>query len=85
MIHDEFPHQIVEMFGGHAGLHFRHQHIEAFSHETSRLAHTCEAFGIVNANFARAHRQQEGSVSHQSGPFRGGNTCICPLDSNLPG
>ena len=70
----EFADQIVQMLGCHAGFDFRDEHVEAFGDQTARAAHPLEAFGVVDADFARAHGQEEVCVVHC--PNMAGQTAV---------
>jgi hypothetical protein len=66
MIAREVVDQFVERLGGDAGLHMRHQHVEALRDQRTGLAHACEGGGAVQLDLAGfAERRQRGvNVTH---------------------
>ena len=76
------------MLGRHAGFHFRHEHVEAFGHQAPGAAHAFEAFGAVDADFARAHGQEEVCVVSSRAIWQAGrlfSTPAWPLAETVAG
>ena len=56
MVQHKGARQIIQIFGGDAGLHVGREHVQAFGRQTSSLAHAFKAFRPVHLDGSAAHR-----------------------------
>ena len=67
VVHRVVEHQPVDFLGRHAGRDFGRQHVEAFGHELSGPAHSCEGLGIVQLDLAGLARRRERGIDETHG------------------
>jgi len=79
VVHAEFEHPAVDVFGRYAGADFTDQHVETFSRKPSGLAHAGKGIGAVNFDLPGFAQRRTGCIDIGHGVSGISQKLTCPM------